>query len=168
MSLTLILMRHAKSDWGTPGLDDFDRPLNERGRKSARAISDWLLSNGHHPDEVVVSGARRTVDTWGQMVGAMPETAVMVSEPALYMASAESILKVLKVRKERTVMLICHNPGIASFAGRIVMEPPDHPRFADYPTAAIAIIEFDADEWGSVVWGSGRVTDFTVPRDLRD
>lgn len=166
MSVTLILMRHAKSAWDDPKLDDFERTLNARGRKAAPAIADWLVSGGYLPDTVVVSSARRTVETWERMANRMPETATMESAPALYHAGPEVILNVLKSQTAPSVMLICHNPGIAEFAERIVQSPPDHPKFRSYPTAATAVIAFDTDDWSEIDWGTGRVVDFTVPSDL--
>jgi phosphohistidine phosphatase len=167
MTQTLILTRHAKSDWAA-GLEDFERPLNRRGRMSAPTIAKWLVDAGYLPDVVLVSGARRTVETWERMADAMPETATMESVPALYHASADTILRVLRSQTAPTVMTIGHNPGIGAFARRIVVEPPDHPRFSDYPTAATAVIRFSAASWRDIDWGTGEVLDFAVPRDLSD
>ncbi len=166
MSLTLVLMRHAKSAWSDPTLDDFERPLNDRGRKSAPLIAEWLAAKGYLPDTVIVSGARRTVETWDRMTSRMPETATMESNPALYLAGPEIIMNVLKSQKAPSVMLICHNPGIAEFAERIVKERPTHPDFARYPTAATSVIEFKAETWSDIAWNSGELLEFAVPRDL--
>jgi len=166
MSLTLILMRHAKSAWDDPELDDFERPLNGRGRQSAEAIGQWLVTQGHLPDTVLVSGARRTVETWERMSGHMPETAAMESSPALYLAGPDIILNVLKSRKSPSIMVICHNPGIAEFAKLVAKASPDDRRYAQYPTAATAVISFEAKQWEDVRWHSGQVIDFIAPRDL--
>ena len=166
MTLTLILTRHAKSSWGDPELDDFDRTLNERGRRSADAIGAWLTSQGHLPDLVLVSGARRTVETWSRMAHHFPDTASMASNPALYLASAQTMLGVLRTQTAPTCMMIAHNPGIADFANRITAAPHAHPRFHDYPTGATALITFEASDWSKVDWDTGNATDFTVPRDL--
>ena len=168
MTLRLILARHGKSGWDDPTLDDFDRTLTPRGQRAARAVGRWLASEGYLPGSVVVSGARRTVDTWGQMAPVLPETATMHSDPALYLASSDTMLKVLKSERDPAVLLIGHNPGIADFAARIGSPAPDHPRFADYPTLATTIVDFDADAWADISWGSGQITDFVVPRDLED
>ncbi|MXX87874.1 MAG: histidine phosphatase family protein [Boseongicola sp. SB0677_bin_26] len=167
MTLTLILTRHAKSSWDDPALDDFDRSLARRGRKSAPLIARWLVERGYVPEVVVVSGARRTVETWEGMASAMPEAAVLERNTALFHASASTILGVLRAQAAPRVMLIGHNPGFADFANRIVAQPPRHDRFHDYPTAATAVIEFDAESWALVRWGSGRVLDFVVPRELK-
>ena len=166
MPLTLILMRHAKSSWDDPSIDDFERTLNGRGRKSAAAMGDWLVKKGYLPDLVLVSGARRTVETWSRMAGAFPETATMQSAPALYMGSADIILGVIRAQNAPTLMVICHNPGIAGFARKIVRAPADHPRFHDQPTAATSVIEFEAESWADVDWGEGEVVDFAVPREF--
>lgn len=166
MSLTLILTRHAKSAWDDPAKDDFDRPLNARGRKSAPAIGAWLAEKGYLPDVVLVSGARRTVETWERMAGKLPETAVMESAPALYLAEPKIILGVLRSQTVPTVMMIGHNPGFAHLARALAKNAPAHPKFQQYPTAATSVMEFDEANWSDIGPGKGRVLDFVVPRDL--
>ena len=166
MARTLILTRHAKSSWSDPSLDDFDRPLNARGRKSADAIGAWLRGAGQSPDEVLVSGARRTVETWSRMAHHFPPTATMTSNPALYLASAPMILGTIRTQSVPTLMVICHNPGIADFATQIVTATPTHPRYQDFPTCATSIIEFNTTNWADIDWSTGRVTDFAIPREL--
>ena len=167
MTLSLILMRHAKSAWDDPQADDFDRTLNDRGRRAAPLIAQWLVERGHLPDKVVVSSARRAVETWERMASLMPETATMESSPALYLAGSDIILGVLRSQTAPSVMVICHNPGIAEFARTIVKAPPDHPSFSRYPTAATTVISFEASSWSDVGWASGHVVDFVVPKDLK-
>ncbi|MEO1238101.1 MAG: histidine phosphatase family protein [Pseudomonadota bacterium] len=166
MSLTLILMRHAKSAWDDPTQEDFDRPLNGRGRTSAHALGLWLLDRGYLPDEVIVSGARRTVETWSRMADRFPATTAMQSNPALYLASAETILGVLKTAQVPTIMLIAHNPGIGQFARKIITSAPPHPKFGQYPTGATTVVTFDIDSWDDLDWGAGAVAEFVVPREL--
>ncbi len=168
MPLTLILMRHAKSAWDDPMADDFDRTLNGRGRKACKTMATWLVEQGHLPDKVVVSSARRTVETWERMASLMPETATMESSPALYHAGSDIIQGILKSQTAPSVMIICHNPGISEFAERILSSHPKHPDFRRYPTAATTVIEFEADTWSDIGWGTGKVIDFAVPKDLAD
>ncbi|MEM0949816.1 MAG: histidine phosphatase family protein [Pseudomonadota bacterium] len=166
MTRTLILTRHAKSSWSDPLLDDFDRPLNRRGRHSAKAIGAWLQAGGHVPGEVILSGARRTLDTWAGVSRAMPRSMATRSESALYHASAGSVLAILRGASAGTVMLIGHNPGIAEFAYRIVRGRVEHPRFTDYPTCATAVIRFDTNTWQAADWNQGELIDFVLPREL--
>lgn len=166
MSVTLILTRHAKSSWGDPQIDDFDRPLNGRGRKSATAIGAWLAERDLVPGEVLVSGARRTVETWQGVAPEMPTQAKMRSEPALYHASAMTILGALRAASAPIVMLIAHNPGIGDCARQLADGAPDHPKFAQYPTCATTVMQFPGPTWRDINWGQGQVLEFMVPREL--
>lgn len=166
MPLSLILTRHAKSSWDDPLASDHDRPLNKRGRRSAKALGQWLAEKNHVPAEVVSSTARRTVETWEGMAPALPDGTLIRRDPKLYHAEAETILSCLHACAGSPVMLIGHNPGISDFANRIVAEPSKHERFWDYPTGATLIAQFPMDDWTQVGFGTGEVVDFIVPRDL--
>jgi phosphohistidine phosphatase len=166
MTLTLILTRHAKSDWDDPDLSDHDRPLNPRGLEDAPKIGQWLRGKGYLPGQALVSSALRAQETWAGIAPELGETVPMVTEPKLYHAEAETILSHLRKAQAPVVMMVGHNPGIGEFAHRIVDEPAAHPRFIDYPTAATLVAEFPGEDWGKVDWWSARVVDFIVPRDL--
>jgi phosphohistidine phosphatase len=168
MSLTLILTRHAKSSWSNAGLGDFDRPLNGRGKRSATAIGKWLAHKGYVPQEAIVSNAKRTLETWTRIADTLPEATALRSSQTLYLGSAETLLTELRRATAPVAMMIAHNPGIGTFANRIVDVPGQHPRFRDYPTGATSVIRFDALDWSGVDWGTGKLIDFTVPRDLED
>jgi phosphohistidine phosphatase len=168
MTLTLILTRHAKSDWGTPSLPDYDRPLNDRGRRSAVALGRWLAEGEYRPAEVILSGALRTVETWGGMAPAFDPAPPVRAERRLYDASAERMLDVLRTTAASPVLLIGHNPGIGEFANRLAIAPPPDPRFDDYPTGATTVFRFLRESWADVGWGEGEVVDFVTPRQLMD
>ena len=160
----LILMRHAKSAWDDPYLSDFDRPLNERGQRSAIALGDWLRREGHLPNHALVSSAQRTGETFqGLRLGLKPDY-----RRDLYHAPAAKILLVLQAQTATTILLIAHNPGIGDCAERLLSTTPDHPRFLDYPTGATLIADFAIDTWAALTWHSGTCTDFIVPRELTD
>jgi len=162
----LILMRHAKSSWADPGQRDLDRPLNKRGRKGAALVGAWLKTNAYLPDAALVSSARRTQETWAGVVGAT-RAAPTTYLPELYHAAADTMLAVLRtVPDAGTVLMLGHQPGIGSFARRLLAEPPADEAFAKYPTAATAVIDFEVAAWDAVDWGAGRLTDFVVPRAL--
>lgn len=166
MTLCLILTRHAKSSWGDPTQADHDRPLNKRGQRAAPAIAQWLAKNGRQPAEVVSSTARRALETWERMAPAFASTTLLRRDPTLYHASADTMLETLRSCAASPAMLIGHNPGIGEFAARILMQPPRHPRFRDYPTCATLVAEFDTDDWARVEFGTGRAVDFAIPADL--
>ncbi|WP_212523654.1 histidine phosphatase family protein [Actibacterium sp. MT2.3-13A] len=166
MTLRLILIRHAKSGWDDPLQDDHDRVLNGRGQRAAVLIGAWLAARGHVPAEVVSSTARRTLETWERMAPAFPESTLMRRDPGLYHASADRMLAALHDCAASPAMMLGHNPGIAEFAALLLAAPPAHPRFAAYPTCATLVADFDVGDWAEVRFGTGRVVDFVVPRDL--
>lgn len=157
----LILTRHAKSDWDDPALPDHDRPLNGRGRRSARALGDWLASRGYDPEEVLCSTARRTCETWENVADAVFETRPALRlEPALYHAAPDVMLRILRGASAPTVMMIGHNPGIAELAAMLPARPPLSPEFRRYPTAATLVVDFQVSDWSEVRPGQGSVLDF--------
>ncbi len=166
MTLTLILTRHAKSSWSDAALDDHARPLNKRGEASAKAVGRWLADQGHFPDEVLCSDATRTRQTWSYIADRFVSAPEADYQRALYLSDPESMFAVLQKAKEPTVMLIAHNPGTAYLARRLVAKAPAHEKFHHFPTAATAVIRFDAENWADVSWHSGTVVDFVVPREL--
>lgn len=164
----LILTRHAKSAWDDPSLPDHDRPLNDRGRRSARAIGDWMASRGYEPEEVLCSSAQRTKDTWATIAGAPLEVRPLLRiEPGLYHASAEKMLTILRTASQPTVMMLGHNPGISDFAASLPARVPLDPDFRRYPTGATLVVDFQIDSWSEVAPGLGSVMDF-VRLDGRD
>ncbi|MBO6884839.1 MAG: histidine phosphatase family protein [Marivita sp.] len=158
----LILMRHAKSDWSASG-DDHSRPLNARGRDSAPAMGRWLKEHGWLPDEVLCSTATRTRQTLALL--GLPEVPTRF-ERALYLAEADEIIETLRCASSDTVLLLGHNYGIAECANALVEDPPDHPRFADYPTCATCLIQFNVTEWSDIREGTGTCLGFAIPREV--
>ncbi|MFU1478061.1 SixA phosphatase family protein [Roseovarius sp. C7] len=163
MPKRLILMRHAKSSWNHPELEDHDRPLNERGQASARALGDWLRTKGYLPDAILSSTAQRTRDT-AALLGLDDIPAEHTRD--LYLADAGDMMATLRKAKAESVLMLGHNPGIAWLAELLVAKPPAHVRFADYPTGATLVVQFEIDDWSALQPETGTVVDFTVPRDL--
>lgn len=162
MTKTLILMRHAKSDWNDPLLDDHERPLNGRGRVSAKALGDWLRIKSILPDQALISSAVRTRETFARL----GVTCDAIFTDALYHASEARMLTELKGASGETVLMLGHNPGIAGFAHDLVQTPPNHARFYDYPTCATLVAEFDIDRWADLDPCTGSVREFVIPREL--
>jgi phosphohistidine phosphatase len=159
----LILMRHAKSDWSDPGLDDHERGLNKRGRHAAAALGDWLRAEAFLPDEVLCSDATRarmTLDGLGLTPKRTPNFL-----RALYLASAEEMLRILQAASGKCVLMIGHNDGIGQMAQRIVTRAPDHPRFDAYPTGATLVADLP-ESWRATAWQTADPKAFVVPREL--
>lgn len=166
MTLRLILTRHAKSSWDDPIVPDHDRPLNERGRRSAAALGAWLASRGDTPGEVLCSDATRTRETWDGIAPHLPGAPAATLKPALYHAGPDVMLAVLRHAAAPVVMMLGHNPGIAEFAQRLLARPPADPEFHRYPTGATLVATFEGTSWADTGFGMGAMLDFMVPRRL--
>ena len=166
MTLTLILTRHAKSDWGDPRLSDHDRPLNKRGRRDAPRIGAWLREAGYMPDKVTVSSALRAQETWAGIASTLGGAPKVSTAEALYHASADVLMARARGSFSFTHMMIGHNPGMGDFAHRLLRAAPDHRRFMDFQTCATLVIHFGERDWRDLDWGMGEVLGFVTPHDL--
>lgn len=160
--MKLILLRHAKSGWDDPDLDDHDRPLSTRGLRAAPLIGAWLRARGHLPDLILCSSARRTRQTLDLLGLEGGEQRIL---PQLYLATAGALLHAVarEAAGAGAAMVIAHNPGIAQAAEMAVRDPPDDPAFARYPTGACLVAELGGAGPAGL---PGRALDFTVPRAL--
>lgn len=157
----LILTRHAKSSWDDPAMANHDRPLNDRGRRSARELGDWMASRGYEPEEVLCSTATRTRETWERVAGAPLEVRpILRLERGLYQAGPEKMLEILRSGTQPTLMMIGHNPGIAELAALLPARAPANADFRRYPTAATLVLDFQIDSWADLRLGDGSVLDF--------
>jgi len=163
----VILMRHAKSSWAEPGLDDHVRPLNDRGRRDAPRIGQWLDREGHLPDAALVSTAARTQATWAGLGSAFAEVPVILRDD-IYEAPPGSLLAALRAAPPEAacVLMLGHNPGIGALARILLAEPPATPAFLKFPTSAAAVIALPVAQWSEVDPGSGRLNDFVTPAML--
>ncbi len=171
MSLTLILIRHAKSDWDNPRLSDHDRPLNRRGRRSALRVGAWLAGQGVVPDKILCSSAMRTQETWAGVAPFLPTAPAPDILPSLYHSWPGAMLETIReVQGARCVALVGHNPGIGGLAELLAaaVPAPAHEAFSRYPTCATTIFEFSEDTWDDVRPHTGKITRFVIPRELPD
>jgi phosphohistidine phosphatase len=167
------LLRHAKAVPTETAPDDFDRELNSRGIAAARAVGGHLAVTKLQPDLVLCSTAARARETFAQLVPAFSHEYRAFLEHRLYMASAPKIIERLQEigPEVRCAMLIGHNPGLERAARMLAGSGPQELVTAlgvKYPTAALAVFEFDAESWKSVGKDSARLADFICPRDLED
>ena len=117
----LILLRHAKSSWKDTSLDDFDRPLNRRGKKDAPIMADKLSMRKIKIDLIISSPAKRTTETAKIFANILGYQSEIIFNDKLYEASYNEILEVINLidDKYQNVLLVCHNPGITDLANYI-------------------------------------------------
>ena len=168
---TLLLLRHAKSNWTDAAATDFDRSLSDRGRRAAPLIADHLLKAGLLPDLVLCSAARRTRETLALMLPSLPGDAVLRIESGLYEADSADLLKRLRRIDPTvgTVLVIAHNPGLEDLATAVCGGgDEDLRRRMDekFPTAALAVFILDAARWTALRKGAAILTDFVRAKNL--
>lgn len=112
----LILLRHAKSSWKDTSLDDFDRPLNNRGRRDAPKMAGRLARQKIQIDLIISSSALRTSDTAKIFADIICYKSRIIFDDNLYEASYKEILDIINQieDKYKSVLLVCHNPGITN------------------------------------------------------
>lgn len=169
----LILLRHAKSAWDDPSLDDHDRPLAPRGLRAVQALRDTLARDGFSVDAVVSSTAVRARETARRTLFELGPRPVLRED--LYLASPRTILKCAAEFAEpgARIVLVGHNPGMHALAVRLVGDTPG--READrirekYPTGALAEFEVPDPEGdiAALDVSGARLVRFLRPKDLPD
>lgn len=171
VSKRLILLRHAKSAWEDQDSADFDRPLSSRGRKAAPAIGAYLARAGYLPDLALCSSARRAAETLDLVIAGWPKQPVARKQKSLYLAMPREMLKRVQSAGNEIscVMLVGHNPGIADLAAWLCHEGDAALRAAlsrKFPTGAVAVIDFDVEDWREVDADTGRLAAFITPRQI--
>jgi phosphohistidine phosphatase len=166
----LQLLRHAKSSWAEPGLDDHARPLAPRGEKAMRQIGKHLARVHDAPQLILCSSARRATMTLDGIASALPSGVETRIEDSLYAASGGELLtRVRQVADDvGRVMMIGHNPGLEDLAIRLVGSGDDDLRSrmaAKFPTGALATLTF-AGSWTGLGPGRAKLEAFVVPREL--
>ena len=160
---TLLMMRHAKSSWGSGVATDHERPLNKRGQRDAPVMAQLLCDHDFVPKLIVSSDSRRTCETLELMqkvfkrLGHEPTIEI---EGSFYHAPAEEWLEKLITLSDQfsSVMFLGHNPG----AEELVLHLSQ--KYHTMPTAAIARFEFDVEAWNDC--DSARLVDVWRPKEL--
>ncbi len=114
----LLLLRHAKSSWGDPGLADIERPLSARGRRSAAAVAKAIADRGLAPDRILCSPARRTRETLAALLPYLGGEGHVSIDPRLYEQGDGDYRGVIAASggDAATLMVIGHNPAIQATA----------------------------------------------------
>jgi phosphohistidine phosphatase len=142
----LLLIRHAKSSWDISNLNDFERPLNERGKKDAPAMARRLLNKEISVDAFVSSPAKRakkTAELFCQEYGIKEDEIIFITK--LYHASPDIFFEVIAELDNNlnTVALFSHNMGITQFVNLLVKDV----QIDNMPTCGIFSVKMNAKKW---------------------
>ena len=164
----LGLLRHAKSDWDDLGLRDFDRGLNDRGRRGAGLMGEHVRKHGVKWEAVVASPAERVKRT----LEAARLDGNVRWEDKIYLASSVTLMEVLRGvgGDPRSVLLSGHNPGLQELIFDLVPPEAENDLFdaaaTKYPTATYAVLELAIDDWADLEPNCGKLVHLARPRDL--
>lgn len=162
----LILVRHAKSDWGTEFLKDIDRPLNERGYRDAYFMSRWFLENHGKPDRILASTATRALNTALIFSRTMDfDMTRFAIDKNIYEAPAKRLISIICQQPDtvQSVAIFCHNPGITEACNQLARE-----FYVDnVPTCGIAGIKFSVSSWREIAEKQGESSFFRFPKNFK-
>lgn len=163
---TLYIVRHAKSSWDDPVLRDFDRPLNDRGKKDAPVMGKRLRKRGVIPSLILSSSARRARSTAKRVARELgfDEKHIRLTD-SLYHAGPEMILSTLQQVPDsvESVMLFGHNPGLTDFVNDYV-----NVRIDNIPTCGIVAAKFNVSSWKDLGNVKGELIFFDFPKQPED
>lgn len=163
---TLLLVRHAKSSWDQPGITDFDRPLNERGKKDALQMAKRVKEKGIELDHLISSPAKRAKKTakyFAEEFGFKKDDVKLVE--GLYGATQSEFLQAVNdiSDKYNTVALFSHNPGITDFASSLT-----NVRVDDMPTCGVFALQIKTDSWKDFMSAEKNFLFFDYPKNPLD
>lgn len=168
----LILLRHAKSTWDDPVARDFDRPLNAKGKRAARAIGRHMRQEGIGFDRAIASPALRVTETIAEVATGYGVDIDPEWDKRIYLALADTLVDIIRETPEdvEALLLVGHNPGMEDLVLTLVPdrdEDETRDRVEEkYPTASLAEIVIDAPRWADVAADRGTLARFVRPRDL--
>ena len=163
--LRLTLVRHAKTEPGRPGQEDWDRVLEPRGQRDAPEMARRLKQLGPKPDRILSSPAVRAITTatiFARELGVQAQK--VQQDERLYLASPKDMLAAIQEHgaRARHLMVVGHNPGITEFADRISRDRP----VDNMPTCAVYTLQFEIKEWSELEWKSGVDADLDYPKKV--
>ena len=162
---TLLLARHAKSNWGDKNFSDFDRPLNEKGKADAPIMALCLQQCGYLIHQIISSDAARALETAEEYKKHLTPEQSLITHHDLYLADAETIVDIVSriSPSHSAVMIVGHNPGMSDALNYYCTE-----NFDDMSSCGVGIIQFEVASWGEITEGSGDILGFENPKTIKN
>lgn len=162
MPKILYLVRHAKSSWDDPSLADKDRPLSPRGLSSAPDMGRRLAAQGHKPDLVISSPARRALTTAKKIAKETGYSESKVTtDDHLYFSGTRNMVDLLEKLDDKyaNVMIVGHNPAMSSLLNILCDSSVEN-----MPTCAVAVLSFDMESWSELTMSDGELLSYDYPK----
>ena len=155
----LILIRHAKSSWKHPNIDDHDRPLNKRGKRDVERMPKYFKDREEALDQIYSSTARRATCFAKRISEAFCVPISNRSE--LYTFSADALFQFIRQLPSEVnrLAIVGHNPAITSVANRLLAD-----KFHNISTSGIVAINLELDEWHNLEGVVGSLDYYIYPK----
>ena len=142
----LLILRHAKSSWENPLLEDIDRPLNPRGLKTAPLMGQWAVQKELIPQKILTSPAKRAIQTAQLFSKATKMNININSTESFYPGETKDFLKALSLEPETvsTLMIVGHNPSLEIFLQYLTEKNES------LSTCSLAVIHFFHKNWQEI------------------
>ncbi len=160
---SVMILRHAKSSWKDPDIDDHERPLNKRGKHDAPLMGDLLKNEHLVPDLIISSTAKRALSTAKRVAESSGYKGKITSDRSLYAAEPDAYINVLRhLSNEYTqILMVGHNPGLEELVSMLSGE--EH----IMPTCSLAYIQFSVNSWNEINYKSrGKLVRTWQPQEL--
>jgi phosphohistidine phosphatase len=152
----LLLVRHAKSSWDDPNLEDKIRPLNKRGKKEALILGKSLKKMGLIPQLILSSPAKRALKTANRIAKELnyPKNSIAQDE-LIYSDNIQHLLKVIHSIEEGTgqVLMVGHKPSLLELGNYLTGT-----KIEKLPTCGILLVEFKVKSWKQISANKGELT----------
>ena len=160
---TLLLLRHAKSSWKEQDMADFERPLNDRGRKAAELVGNFIAKQNITIDLVISSPAVRARQTIELVLKAAKRSPELRFDQRVYEATPTRLLEITSQIEDdrRSVLLVGHNPGMEELLTLLVGVE------MHMPTASLAKVVLDSKKWDKILAEKGVLETFVRARELK-
>lgn len=160
----LLLIRHAKSSWKYPDLQDHDRPLNKRGERDRWAMAEFLKDKGELPDQLVTSSAQRALKL-AEAIGQTIDVPV-VENSALYTFSAKALYSCLCELPDELnhIAVVSHNPAITQVANDLLESDLCDDYFDNVPTSGIVALQCNINRWRDLSYQNVDLDYFVAPK----
>lgn len=161
---TLLIMRHGKAQPDAPN-GDHARDLVDRGRRNAETMGAHIATEIGKPDAILTSDAQRARQTAEIVATAVGFSEPLTIVPRIYDADLRTLLALVRSILDEVdiAILVGHNPGFEALAATLAGVDEDDVRL---PTAALAHLEFDVEQWDDARQGTGRWRGIVTPKAL--
>ncbi|MCF6336072.1 MAG: histidine phosphatase family protein [Spirochaetales bacterium] len=145
----LLLLRHGNALSRTGNISDYDRPLDNSGKKQIISVSNKLVEINQIPERIISSAALRAISS-AEIIHSKKNTIELIKTEILYSAAVFEYIDIIKTQNGsfESIMIVAHNPAISGFAAKITG------KHIGLGTGNLCILEIDIEKWSNLDFNS--------------